>query len=400
MCHVCVCFSWDAFDFDRQCYDDSTCSRLNIRSLSECLLFELPMQNRSGSTAGKGGKSGKSGKGGKGPKGGKGGTGGKGGRGGRSSGNWRAQSEGSQRRDEGDWGGRENSRHDTQDRDRSSRRHRTQNDYNTSTGSQETVPSHTSIPVIEVPSADAAAPPPEVGDEAPPAVPPPAVPPPVIEAGDEPPSPFEIGTEQVNTTGNNAIANQESVCSICGSDLWRTRLVVERCLHKFHPYCIQKWWRLSGVLPTCPLCRSDASSNSVIRCNWNPPTIPAETGEIEAGNPDGAAAGDGHGAAHNDGDAATVPEGTSSSSSAHNDAAHNDENAAHNDGDAAGGEDAGGDGHGAVTAETGHEADGGNGHGAAHNDGDEATVPQGTSSSSSSRRRHSQKGPDVPRSWK
>lgn len=65
--------------------------------------------------------------------------------------------------------------------------------------------------------------------------------------------------------------NPESLCIICGSDLGTKRVVVSSCLHKFHPHCIQSWWRLAEVNPPkCAICRIDATEHYIIRCNWNP----------------------------------------------------------------------------------------------------------------------------------
>ena len=63
-------------------------------------------------------------------------------------------------------------------------------------------------------------------------------------------SPVEIvGPEQINQTGTNSAMNPESLCIICGSDLGTKRVVVASCLHKFHPHCIQSWWRLAEIDP-------------------------------------------------------------------------------------------------------------------------------------------------------
>jgi RING-H2 zinc finger domain len=90
-----------------------------------------------------------------------------------------------------------------------------------------------------------------------------------------------VQPENFNITGENYAMNQESLCIICNSDMGRWRLVVGRCLHKFHQNCIRDWWRLANIAPTCPVCRQAAEDYSVIRMNWQP-GVPVHTGAATA----------------------------------------------------------------------------------------------------------------------
>ena len=94
----------------------------------------------------------------------------------------------------------------------------------------------------------------------------------------------EVMPDNFNVVGDNFAANAESLCIICNSDFGRSRLVMGRCLHKFHDKCIRDWWRLASIAPTCPSCRQPAENFNLIRMQWQPmaATGPPPAAEIPA----------------------------------------------------------------------------------------------------------------------
>ena len=92
----------------------------------------------------------------------------------------------------------------------------------------------------------------------------------------------DVMPDNFNVVGDNFAANPESLCIICNSDFGRSRLVMGRCLHKFHDKCIRDWWRLAAIAPTCPSCRQPAQNYNLIRMQWQPMAATNPAVETEA----------------------------------------------------------------------------------------------------------------------